>query len=194
MIELRARVRATDDVITLTADNIKRILKIVQLYLIEKKPSLPVDGAELDLISHHARKILSFYNSEVIESQKLQSQAYERQLKQASSLAQSVGGEAEFLKLIDRIINAEVLDIDLNSEANSLDLPPTISESMISNVQADWIPKRVLESVDEDRELLLKNDKLVKHLASLESELSEVDVGAWSSNAALHLAKDRSYY
>lgn len=189
LIKLRANARAADDILVLTSDSMKRILKIVQWFLFEQKRggNKDLDASQLILMQNHVKKILTYYMDEVIGYQKEQQEDFDRQLIPASRLAKLVGGEREFMREIDKIIDEECLDIDLSWDAENLDLPPTINENMIKNIERKWIPNRVLESMNEDREVLLRYKRDIGSFISLESELDDVDLGGWCSNSLLKL-------
>lgn len=190
LIKLRANVRAADDIVVLTSDNMKRILKIIQWFLIEqKRGSKDLNSSQTLAMRDHVKKMLNYYMNEVFGYQQKQQEEFDKYLVPATRLSKLIGGEKEFMKEIDKIIDEECLDIDLSWDAGNLDLPPTINENMINNIERKWIPKRVLESVNEDRKVLLRYKKDIKPLVSLEPELEDVDLGGWCSNSLLKLKR-----
>lgn len=194
LIGLRANARAADDIMTLTSDNIKRILKTVQWFLIEQnKGAKDLNVSEAEAMRVNVAKILKFYMSQVVDHQRSCQEEFEKYLVNASGLVELVGGKKEFIRLVDNIIDEEALDIDLSEEAEKLDLPPTISEQMMNNVERKWIPKRVLESVNEDRVVLLRHKSDIKPLVGLEAELNDVDLSGWCSNSLSQVTKQFSH-
>lgn len=183
LIKLRANLRAADDILVLTSNNIKRILKIVQWFLFEqRRGGKDLSDSQTIVMRDHVKKILNYY-VEIIGYQQKQLEDFDKYLAFASRLAKLIGGQREFMKEIDKIIDEECLDIDLSWDAENLELPPTINENMIINIERKWIPKRVLESLNEDREILLRFKRDIRPLVALEPELEDVDVGGWCSNS-----------
>lgn len=196
LIELRARVRASDDVLALVEDNMRRVLQTVQWYLVESRHGPEVTGQELDALASNAKQVLDFYLDEVVEWRQKVHGRYAAFLKNAGRLADMLGGggHAQLIEFIDRLINVEALDIDLNEEAKSLEYPPTITAEMIANVQKRWVPWYVLKSLEEDRKLLVGNRERVLHLVAQDRSTREADLQEWAQNLASYLCRNSVRY
>lgn len=190
LIEARARVRAADDVIALTADGVQRILQTYQWFLIESKHGRQVTGAQLAAMAQNAQRVTNFYIDEVVERAARQREAYLAAKQLARPLFKMYGGKKQFLQFVDEIINIEVLDIDLNAEAASLDLPPTINGPMIDNLVEKWIPTYVLKSVEEDRQVVMDRRASVMHLVRLHPEKQNANFGEWAANIASYVCRN----
>lgn len=99
-----------------------------------------------------------------------------------------------FFKFLDDLINTEALDIDLSSEANRLEFPPTINQQMIDNIQAKWIPDYVLKSIDEDRQLLLAEHSKTKQFIEIQEDYEDVDIPEWISYVLGYICRNLSSY
>lgn len=192
LIGLRARVRAYDDLATLCADNMRRILKLIDRFLIKRKQISYVTEEELKALAGYANRVLNFYLEKVVEAQRSNLAAYEKQLAQAARLAAFTGGQVEFVRLLDQLIDTVALDIDLNKEATSLSLPPTISETIMANLERKWIPGELLATVEENRRILLDNKQRITSLVRLEAEWVEVDLAEKCADASLYICKNFS--
>lgn len=190
LIDLRARLRAADDISTLTSDNMRRILRTIQWFLIERKYEQgSVNSSELYAMSKYANKMAKFYLDQVIGHEESLRKSFDLHRQGARRLFAIVGGEQEFWRFVDSVIDSEALDIHLNNEANSLEQPPTINEQMIDNIESRWIPKRVLESINEDRSGLLEDKTEIRHLVKLNQETSEIDLPSWLMKTIMYLGK-----
>lgn len=197
LIGLRARVRAADDLATLTANNIKRVLNIKERFLnVDRKRINYVTNSELNQLADHTNKVLAYYLDEVIRPRQALSGVYERQLTHCKRLTNLVGGQTEFVRLLDRLIGTEVLDIDLNAEATRLSLPPTISETMMANLELKWLPSELLKAVEESRRILLDNKARIVSLVTLKADLKDLsgephfDVASKCADASLYICKN----
>lgn len=176
-IELRAKLRAAEDMKALTLDNIRRILQVANLYLVESKHGQETSLAELKVLAGHIAKVLRYYQGEVYDWHKKLREKYERALKSAKALVSMAGGFENFKRFVDRLIDVDALDIDLNGEASKLEFPPTMTEEMIVNVEQSWIPATVLKSLEEDRRLLIAVRRHVIELVGVD-EAEEVEAAA----------------
>lgn len=190
LIALRTRLRAQDDLVTLSAQNARRILQIVERFLVNRKQASYVIEVELNQLAGHATKVLGFYRDQVLGVQRALASAYETQLALAARLVAFAGGRAEFERLLDRLIGAEVLDIDLSAEATRLSLPPTISEPMMANLERKWIPRHFLDSVEESRRILLENKARIASLVRLRPGWEPAELEAKCADAALYICKN----
>lgn len=192
MLELRARLRAADDVLTLTSDHIKRILSVAQDFLIENKYSLDSTDRELAAMAEVLPEMLQYYLNQVVYARANVARAYEEKLVCIGDVTAMAGGEQDFLKLIDEIIDTIGLDIDLNQEANSLELPPTINEDIIANVERKWIPRAMLDSIRTERELLLKHRRHTQRFLDFDGDKYDNDLANWLDKMYKTIV-DRSY-
>jgi hypothetical protein len=190
LIGLRAQVRAAEDVLALTSDNIRRILQIAQHYFVEKKNNNKVaDSNELPTFGRHIKQVLTYYLDEVVGWHARLHSLYETYLDEAKPLAKRLSAnqkqdnqEAALVTFLDRLTNVEALDIGLNQEAKSYEYPPTISDEIINKLQKDWIPVFVLDSLQADRKLILTNRKRVMHLVKLDPNNQDTDLSKWSKD------------
>lgn len=190
-IEARARVRAADDVIALTADNMQRILQTFQWLLVESKHSQAVAGPELAALAQQADRVLGFYLEHVVEWAAALRKEYMRAKRLVRPLYDQFGGKRGLLKFVDQVINVEALDIDLSKQASKLDLPPTISKQMVANLVEKWIPGFVLKSLEEDRRLLMDKRKLVAHLVRLQPEKRHANLAEWAANVLGYVCRNQ---
>lgn len=194
LIELRARARAADDVLALSSDNIRRILQAAQWYLVESNHGPEVSGKELELLARHTSKIVNFYHKHLVEWQRKVRNNFETYMASAQSLIEFMGSREKFLNFVDQLINIEALDIDLSKEAASLDLPPTITNEMIKNVEKKWVPSYVLKSVEEDRRLLIKVRKQIEEFVGPDPEKQDADMARWAGNIAAYICHNSVFY
>lgn len=190
LIGLRANQRAADDVVTLTADNMQRILVVTEWFLMDRNGGL--DDHERNVLADSASKILKFYQQVILSEQRQTGQAFKGAFENSRELADHIGGNDKFIKFIDRLIDDEALDIDLNQEATALELPPTINEQMMENVREVWIPSAVLENVFQDRSILVRHKTSLRQVLQTDPDREELDLADWSANAASFLAKTYS--
>lgn len=191
IIELRARLRAHDDVVALTDNNIKRIFKVIKWFLIDEKAAKDIKPVQLNAMSFYAQKILAYYTKEVTERERAIQTEFMQYLQQVGeNVIKSIGDEKEFLAFIDDLIDRDGLDIDLSQEATTMDLPPTINEAMIENIRKKWIPHELLNSMTEDRKVLLQAKLGIKNFVDVdEQNLDGVDNTEWCSKVSHYLSK-----
>lgn len=192
MIELRARLRVADDVLTLTSEHIKRILAVVEDFLIENKFSLDTTGRELAAMAELLPQMLQFYLNQVVYARSNIAKAYGEKLACIGDITAMANGEEDFLKLIDELLDTIGLDIELNEVAHSLELPPTINEEILANLERKWIPRKMLDSVKEERQLLLKHRRHVKRLLEFNGDKYDDDLANWIYQMSETIA-ERSY-
>lgn len=140
-----------------------RIYKTIRGVLLAA-PKEQLSRPEMGALASHSNRLLEYYLREIVAFKSDAQLAFERQMDSARPLIESYGGEQKFLGFVDRTIDTEALDIDLNKEATSLELPPTINEEMIDNIERRWLPSNVLEAANADRAFLLqtKNKRIIK--------------------------------
>lgn len=192
VIELRARLRAADDVLSLSSDNIKRILNVAQEFLIENTYSLDTTAPELAALAELLPQMMQYYLNQVVYARANLAKAYEQKLACIGDIAAMAGGERDFLRLVDEIVDTIGLDIDLNSDARGLELPPTINEEIIVNIERKWIPRTMLDSMKEERELLLKQRRHTKRFLQFDGDKYEDDLANWIYQMDETIA-DRTY-
>lgn len=187
LIELRARLRAADDTVALTSANIQRILQTAE-WLLAAEPSARLASQEqLRRLAGFASKVVRFYWAQVLEARDRLRHQYDTFMESAGPLISMAGGERQFVQLVDDIINVEALDIDLSPEATSLELPPTIMDAMINNLERKWLPPYVLKSVDDDRRLLIGVRRQVQQLVKTDPDRQDADIAKWASRVLVRL-------
>lgn len=187
LIELRARIRAADDFVALSSDNIERILRAIQLYLIDEDDELfeanRLNPNERAHLAKFGRQMLDYYTEQARDNVAELNRRYDQLVDQwaesimakgADDINRSNGNNNVQLltEFIDQFINAEMLDIDLSKAADSLSLPPTITETIVLANVPKWIPAKVLQSISEDRKLIMEHGKPIRYLLRLETSNS----------------------
>ena len=186
LVGLRARVRAAEDALTLTADQMRRLLHLMEGVLVRGKPAL-ANGNQLAALMGYSAKVLSFYQNQVLDSRNRLREAYERQLELAGPLALLAGGRSELLARIDALLDSEALDVHLNEEASSLEFPPTINEPMLKQLERKWIPSKLLDSLELDRRQLLAQRQRLRPLLLGAKQRDEQELAELASYLSLYI-------
>lgn len=170
LIELRARVRAANDFVALSADNIERILRAIQLYLIHDDDDDDIDSPHhSEALRAHllafGRQMLDYYTEQARDNVADLSGRYDALVdRYADELMRPQVGAPEttinatrthyapnnvqqvrLTHFLDEFINAELLDIaerQLSRAANGLPLPPTITRALVLAQAPKWIHLR----------------------------------------------------
>jgi len=190
-VEKRARLRAADDVLALTADNMQRLLQTLQWFLVESKHGPQASGAQLEALARNAKRVLSFYLDQLAEWAAKQRKEYRQAKRLAADLEEQLGGRDSLLRFVDQTINLEALDIDLNVATEELSLPPTISKQMVDNLALKWMPSLVLKSVEEDRRLLIERRAQIMPLVRLDARKMDTDLGEWTANILRYVCSNQ---
>lgn len=178
LIELRAKVRAADDTLALSADEMRRIINTIQMGVLDRQ--LGLDEDERKHMARHAGRLLEFYLERVVSPQRRLHDQFELFMERAGELVRAMGGRKRFLQFVDKTIDVEALDIDLSQAAHTLELPPTINKQMIRQSEVKWAPRLLLDLVDADRRVLMMQPALMKRLLFIDQRWAEEDVADWT--------------
>lgn len=187
LIELRALTRAADDAMALVGDNMKRVINTLQLVALDRR--LNIAEEDINRIAMYGAKVLDYYRDRIVNKQLELHNRFEIFLKHSSKLADTIGGQKRFLQFIDKTIDVEALDIELSRAAFSLELPPTTSNQIIRRNSPLWVPKKILDMIDEDRVVLMKNVELTKALIDIDQRWQDGDVADWQAQVSRQLCK-----